>query len=396
VARWGGSSGSDTSPRYGVVSANGYSFDFGFGSYQTEIDFLKTWLGDRLNFIDTNFLARPVFTQTATASNSLILNITAPAEIGSIIFYTTNGVDPRLPGGGISPSARTYSGPITISQNSRIAARVRNLTHHNLTGPNCPPLSSPWSGINSELVIVQPVSITITEIMYHPGDLPIGTNAAGDCEFIELKNIGATPCSLIGLQFTNGIQFAFTATNAITNLAPGEYALLVKNRNAFLERYPGATNIVGEYSGSFDNSGERLQFVGPLGETLIDFRYEDFWYPDTDGNGASLVAVDESASVNLMGNAEFWRPSSSAGGSPGNRDWEIPFALEAAVQNEHITRTFSAGAGQSYSIQTAEDVQGPWQNFLNVPSASTNRVLNIGDSLSFDRRFYRIISPQQP
>lgn len=396
VARWGGSNGSDTSPRYGVISANGYSYNFGFGSYQTEIDFLKTWLNDRLNFIDTNFLARPVFTRTATASNTVVLNITIPPKTGSIIFYTTNGVDPRLPGGGISPSARTYGGPITISQNSRITARVRNLTHHNFTGPNSPPLSSSWSGINSEVVLVQPISIAITEIMYHPGDLPTGTNAAADCEFMELKNIGATPCSLIGLQFTNGIQFTFTSTNAITNLAPGEYVLLVKNRSAFLERYPGVTNIAGEYSGSLDNSGERLQLVGPLGEIIADFRYEDFWYPDTDGNGASLVAVNENGPASEMQNADFWRPSSSAGGSPGSGDPENPFALDAAIQNDQISLTFAASAGRSYTLQTAEDVRGPWQNFLNVPSTSTNRVLKIDDDLDSARRFYRIISSQQP
>ncbi|HEY9509956.1 MAG TPA: lamin tail domain-containing protein, partial [Verrucomicrobiae bacterium] len=301
-----------------------------------------------------------------------------------------------LPGGGISPSARTYSGPVSVTQNSRITARARNLTHHNLTGANCPPLSSPWSGINSEIVIVQPISIAITEIMYHPGDSAVGTNAAADCEFIELKNLGATPCSLIGLQFTNGIQFAFTSTNAITNLAPGEYVLLVKSRDAFLERYPGVTNIAGEYAGSLDNSGERLQLVGPLGEMIADFRYEDFWYPDTDGNGASLVAVNENAPASEMQNADFWRPSSSTGGSPGSRDLENPFALKTSVQNDQITITFAAGAGRSYTIQTAENVAGPWQGFLNVPTASTNRVLTIADGIDSERRFYRIISPQQP
>ena len=37
-------------------------------------------------------------------------------------------------------------------------------------------------------------------------------------EIIELKNVGAQPLNLIGVSFTNGVYFTFTATNAITNL----------------------------------------------------------------------------------------------------------------------------------------------------------------------------------
>ena len=37
-----------------------------------------------------------------------------------------------------------------------------------------------------------------------------------------MKNVGAQPLNLIGISFTNGITFTFTATNAITNLGPAE------------------------------------------------------------------------------------------------------------------------------------------------------------------------------
>ncbi|MCF7763336.1 MAG: chitobiase/beta-hexosaminidase C-terminal domain-containing protein [Verrucomicrobia bacterium] len=45
------------------------------------------------------------------------------------VYYTTDGLDPRLPGGKMSPSARLYSAPIAVSGNSRILARTwRNNT----------------------------------------------------------------------------------------------------------------------------------------------------------------------------------------------------------------------------------------------------------------------------
>src|SRR4030095_1083640 len=56
--KWGGL----TSPRLGITAYNGYSQNFP-GTYDGEIQFLKRWLGDRLNFMDTNFLAKPVFSQ---------------------------------------------------------------------------------------------------------------------------------------------------------------------------------------------------------------------------------------------------------------------------------------------------------------------------------------------
>jgi hypothetical protein len=340
VARWGGSVGSDTSPRSGVHSANGYSYDFGFGSYQTEINFLKKWIADRVDFMDTNFLARPVLSSSGGGgSNGFSFTITGPTKAGTTIFYTTNGVDPRLPGGGISPVARAYSGPISLTKNSRIVARARNLSHQNLTGPHNPPLSSPWSGVVAETFVVQPVSLAVTEIMYHPVKPPAGnTNDADNFEFVELKNTSGVQCDLVGVNFTNGIQFTFVATNAITNLAPGQYVVLVKNRNAFLSRYPNVTNIAGEFTGNLNNAGERLELFGTLRETVADFGFAEGWYPTTDGLGFSLVLRNENALPLTPGNVNAWRVSSNLGGSPGGPD-PAPTDIPSVLINEVLPHT---------------------------------------------------------
>ena len=48
-------------PRSGVQSLNGYTFDFGPREYDSELRFKRQWFNDRLTFIDTNLLSRPIF-----------------------------------------------------------------------------------------------------------------------------------------------------------------------------------------------------------------------------------------------------------------------------------------------------------------------------------------------
>src|SRR6185503_18575225 len=75
----------------------------GAGTYATEIQWKKNWYASRLDFIDTNFLARPVFsTNAGPIPAGYALTITGPTKPSTIIYYTLNGTDPRLAGGGIS------------------------------------------------------------------------------------------------------------------------------------------------------------------------------------------------------------------------------------------------------------------------------------------------------
>ena len=134
-----------TTPRSGTVSSAGYTYTFP-GTYQGEVAFLKKWYGDRLNFMDTNFVAKPVFSNT----NGLYLpggTLTITTPTGGAIVYTTDNTDPRTAGGVISVVAKVYTTPLSLSSNITITARVLNNAHHNLTGANNPPLSSSWSGV---------------------------------------------------------------------------------------------------------------------------------------------------------------------------------------------------------------------------------------------------------
>lgn len=312
------------------------------GGFQGEINSLKIWLSNRVDFIDTNFVRKPTLSLPAgNVAPGTELTLSGPA--GATIYYSLDGTDPRVPGGGLSPAARPYSQPITVTANARLVARARDLNHFNLTnriaGDGKPPLSSPWSGPAAATYVVKTPPLAITEIMYHPAPPPAGdTNDVENFAFVEVKNVGTNPLNLVGFDFTNGIHYTFTATSGVTRLAPNAYALLVKNKAAFLTRYPGVTNIAGEYEGSLDNGGERLCLAGPLKEPVADFAYDNDWYPASDGLGFSLVLTDESLPASAWANAAAWRRSSQPGGSPGTADPAL-VDVPAVLVNEALTHT---------------------------------------------------------
>jgi len=158
IGRWPGY----TTPRSGTVSISGYSYNFP-GTYQGEVNFLKQWYRDRLQFMDTNLLAKPIFSSNGgSVSPGFTLTMTGPA--GATIYYCTDGSDPRLSGGTVSPKALIYNSPIAIPRSMVIMARARNLNHKNLTGANNPPLSSPWSGYTTATFgwVTSPTQIAYT------------------------------------------------------------------------------------------------------------------------------------------------------------------------------------------------------------------------------------------
>ena len=105
-----------------------------------------------------------------------------------------------------------------------------------------------------------------------------------------------------------------------------------------MSRYPGATNIAGEFGGSLANSGNRLALVGPLLEPIFDFAYQDTWARLADGFGFSLVLADETTPAGQLGDSARWRLSARLGGSPGQAD-AAPAFLPPVLITEALTHT---------------------------------------------------------
>lgn len=332
VARW---ASSGISPRSGNRSSGGYSYNFP-GTYQGEVNFMKTWYADRLDFIDGQLVPAPRFNReggTLTAGEAITLN--APG--GGTIYYTLDGTDPRLAGGAVAPQAKVYAGALKLAANARITARCQNLSHRNLTGSGNPPLSSTWSGPVSATFVAIPPTLVITKIMYHPPPPSGGTNDNDSFEYLELMNVGAADLDLNGFRLTQGVEFQFPKMT----LAAGQRVVVVKDEAAFRSRYGDSARIAGTYTGQLDNAGERLVLTGPLEEPVLDFSYQNTWYPVTDGLGFALVIADEPAAPGAWGSPVSWRPSGTINGTPGMAD-PAPPVFPKVLVNEVLTHPTAA------------------------------------------------------
>ena len=238
-------------------------------------------------------------------------NLSLIAPEGSVIYYTTDGSDPRLPlTGEIAPTAQVYYGPLLLATTTQIKART--LPEDSLPGSGqtlSPGVGQPWSALNEAIFTIDDAAegrLQVTEIMYNP----IGGQ---DYEFIELKNSGFAPLDLGNLSF-EGITFTFPP---IVNepLAPGKMMVLVSNPEAFARRYPGIP-IGGVYSGQLSNKGETLAVLDGGSQIIISLDYNDDqgWPVSPDGQGDSLVLVDLDGDPN---DPHSWRASANPNGSPG-------------------------------------------------------------------------------
>ncbi len=180
--------------------------------------------------------------------------------------------------------------------------------------------------------------LRITEIMFNPPPLAGNTNDAQEFEYVELKNVSSNvTLNLTGVRFTNGIYFSFTGS-AVTSLGPGQSVLVVRDAAAFAARYGNGFNIAGQYTGHLANNGETIRLDDAAGEKILEFAYDNKWYPATDGLGFSLVIVDENAPWYSWELKESWRPSARLNGSPGTSDPQPPIIAPVLV-NEVLAHT---------------------------------------------------------
>ena len=88
---------------------------------------------------------------------------------------------------------------------------------------------------------------------------------------------------------------------------------MVRNTNAIATRYGAGLPVAGQYVGNLDSAGERIRLLDSVGEEILDFSFNNKWYPVTDGQGFSLVVVDETAQPDDWNRKSQWRASGVAG-----------------------------------------------------------------------------------
>jgi hypothetical protein len=249
------------------------------------------------------------------------LTMTAPA---GTIYFTTNGVDPRVPfTGAVSASAMTYSGAIPINSSLLVKARARNGTT--------------WSALTQATFTYATLGspLRITEIMYNP----IGGSIY---EFIELQNTSGAAIDLGGMYF-DGITFNF---NDGTFLGPGARAVLGSNTdtNAWKALYSGV-NPIGWFSGNLNNGGERISIFDRQGHLITSVDYSDGggWPTAADGGGRSLEILDPNGNPDEPAN---WKASAANNGTPGAANSASPF--QAVGLNEVMAENTSVNHGGTF------------------------------------------------
>ncbi len=364
------------------------------GSYQAEVNLMKAWISNRTDFMDRQFVSPPFLASpSGRVDSGFGAEIIAPTGLTTSVYYTTDGSDPRWPGGRTNPAARRYMGnPIPLEANAKLVARSVNPLHSAMTGANNPPLKSMWSGPVSATYVVKPIPLVVSEIHFHPDDGG-APGDADDLEFVELWNRGDSPVSLAGMRLRGGIDFTWSLTNAPT-LAPGAYGVLVRNLARFSVANLTVTNLIGDYGGDqLANDGERLALSGPLDEPVFDFRYEASWEPLADGGGYSLVLANPRAQGDPA-LAASWKRSAQLGGSPGAPDpntAEESVRVVAEREATGIRIRFDAVVGSSHRLEERVSLsEGDWTSLNTWPAATAPRAEEFRIEISGTTRFFRV------
>ncbi len=261
------------------------------------------------------------------------------SQTGKPVYYTIDNTDPRLAGGTVNTAhAQLYSGAVPINYTRVIKARTLD--------------NGQWSALNEALFLVNDpatsLTMTLSELNYHPAPptaselTAMPTVVKDDFEFIELTNVSKTSIDLAGVQFNQGITYAFNTdplNTSILTLDPGARCLLVRNKAAFELRYGTGLPIAGVYQGTLSNSGETIKALDATGHVLFLFEYKDSgsWPGRSDGKGSSLELVNQTGLPTPgYDDPDAWRASVELYGSPGRAGME---PCHDVVINEVLSHT---------------------------------------------------------
>ena len=375
------------------------------GTYEGEVQHMKTWLSRRITFMEQQFVDPPK-ADVPAGFVELNTSITLKSSEGGNVYYTLDGTDPRKPGGGLSTKAILYkNSPILVKDNTFLTARVQKISHRSLTGSNNPPLTSKWSGAITNYYSIAPTpkigDLIFSEIHYHPQDPTLAemiidpTLKSSDFEFLELLNNSDKTLNLSGLKISGEVRFSFLDGNDKT-LSPGSRFLIAGNALAFSRRYNSNLSLVGEYSGKLNNGGGNLQITDQKGEIILSLNYLDDWFPSTDGQGYSLVAKPVVIQNEQQGKTA-WRPSVDIDGSPGKADKRTLVAIkEIILKQNQVEMLFNLPKGQRAEVQYTDDLSQPqWKSLKLLEATINDSEISVLDKEGANKgfRFYRIKLP---
>lgn len=279
--------------------------------------------------------------------------------------------------------------------------------------------------------------VVVNEVMYHPAS----ENARE--EFVEVFNAGAAPANVLGwrlgggvnLTFSNALTVAGAAFVPVTNLtlAPGGCLVVAANLTNFVAKYPGVTNVIGNWQGQLSNSRETVGLFDGTGDRVnsvsyadegdwairqrgpLDFGFRGWkWFAAHDGlelntatdnyeGGRSLELVN---AIMPNSSGQNWLASSVTNGTPGQPNSVVatniaPLILEAAhyppVPNptDPVTITARVLDEQTNGVSVALHYRN--HSTTNPPAFMSVPMLDNGgpaDGLAGDRLFGVVLPAQ--
>jgi hypothetical protein len=209
--------------------------------------------------------------------------------------------------------------------------------------------------------------VVISEIMYHPPDLPDGTDNDED-EYLELRNLSSAPVPLFNSnspadtwRLRGGIDYEFPPGVTL----PTDGLLLLVSFNtlearklaAFRARYdvPAEVPVYGPYRGQLDNSTDDLRLERPdnpeggevpyIRVDRVEYRDTAPWPIEADGNVPSLQRLNASAYGNDPAN---WVAVGPSAGRP-----HVPGGTPPSITTQPANATAIVGRSASLSVAVA-------------------------------------------
>jgi Lamin Tail Domain/Bacterial Ig domain/CotH kinase protein len=176
----------------------------------------------------------------------------------------------------------------------------------------------------------------ISEIMYHPREVPGFTN--NSLEFIEIFNSQAWDEDIGGYRISGAVDYVIPPG---TTVKSGGF-LVVARDPAFLQTHYAISGVLGPWEGAatngLPNNKGLVRLRGRASEVLQEVAYEDQppWPLAADGTGHSIVLARPSLGE---GNPAAWKASDAIDGSPGRDD---PFGsdpIRNVMINEFLAHT---------------------------------------------------------
>lgn len=228
------------------------------------------------------------------------------AQARGNVLFTLDGTDPRLPGGALSPRAKTYTpgAPLELAHNLIVKSRAKD-------GVLWSALTETFFQVDKSTVL--PGDIVISELHFASTDA-----TTGGADFVELLNLSNHAINLRGTRFSEGVQFGFPDFRDAL-LVPGQRLVLVNDLYRFYQTHPNAVPPAGIYKGTIAYAGERITLVGSDNAPLASFAYElSAPWPGT-GLERPLSMILAHPQLGL-GNPAAWRLGTALNGTPGASD----------------------------------------------------------------------------